>query len=511
MKRLFFILGVCIVSQIAVAQCKPTITLSISGCSGSFDGRLAERTAEALFNHYMEQAGIGFRSKQECDAFVGMVKSELDNLGTGNCRIHVNVSPCTGCLGSLSNEANIIAIGQGSSFYSTNPVNEINDWSKDYMDRMLALNPKHNNNSPNTMEPGDINYDRARLNERNNFGTPSYSGNNYTGDRYNSNRKSPINFSERNKLEEKFIVQETNDFIRTTKYQELPSMSTESFIEYCSQITKDAEHIRDIAPEVNYQLYCSETTENGQKVQNVFVEYIMPKNAEVSIMEDPFVEHNNKLRDIGDSPISTEDIKKYKELSEKSVLEEQMKKLEEEIEEIERAKRKEEYEASFAKRMIDELEKNQIEESFYIARNLSDLGLNQIPFDDAGKAGKVFGESLGIIIEKQFEKVREEAGIPEEPENIVADCISEIRELPGLGDLAKNYLGKTVGWFIVNAPEVGKTFGHGLAKINIFSQQREWKNKAELHTEEAQILNREGEIKKKELQELQEKIKQYGE
>ena len=45
-----------------------------------------------------------------------------------------------------------------------------------------------------------------------------------------------------------------------------------------------------------------------------------------------------------------------------------------------------------------------------------------------------------------------------------------------------------------------------MAKLNIYFQQREWKNKAELHTENAQMLNREAEIRKHKKQELE---KQY--
>lgn len=162
MKRLSLLLGICIVSQIAVAQCKPTITLSISGCSGSLDGRVAERVAESLFNHYMERAGIGFSSKQECDAFVNSVRSELNNLSTGNCKIRVNVSPCMGCAGSFSGDVNVIAIGQGRSFYSTNSANEIKNWSEDDMERMIALNPEYKATSPTELSMGSEEMDLAR-------------------------------------------------------------------------------------------------------------------------------------------------------------------------------------------------------------------------------------------------------------------------------------------------------------------------------------------------------------
>lgn len=502
LKRYIVLFYISIVSQVAVAQWKFNVSLSVNGCSG-FD-KVTENWANAQLKQWNATLIGGFPTKGECENARSIVISS--SVTDGKCKVQFTASPCVGSGGAVGN-VDVLGVSKGGSFNSTNPVNEINDWSNDDMERMLALNPEYNINSPSIMETGDINYDRARLYERNNFGTPSYSGNNYTGDRYNSNRKAPINFSERNKLEEKFVIQETNDFIRTTKYQELPSMTTESFVEYCNQIMKDVEHIRHLAPEVNYQLYCSETTENGQKVQNVFVEYIIPQNTEVNILEDPFAEQSNKLIDRGDNPLTIDDTNKFKEQSEKNALVEQMKKIQEELDELEKAKKREEYEALFAKRMIDALDLNQMEESYYIARNLHDLGMNQIPFDAAGTAGEVSGKTIGMIVENQFEQEREESGIPKEPENKIADFISEIREIPGLGDLAKNYLGKTVGWFIVNAPELGKSIGHGMAKLNIYFQQREWKNKAELHTENAQMLNREMEIKKNE---LEKKKKQYS-
>lgn len=174
MKRFFIIIGISIVSQVAVAQCKPTITLSINGCTGDLGGRIEERTAESLFNHYMEQAGVGFSNKQECDAFVNIVRSELNNLGSGNCRIRVNVSPCTGCLGSLSNEANIIAIGQGRSFFSTNSANEIQNWSNDDMERMLALNMNFQSFNPTNVATGDPSFDDVRLKSDYSFQTKDY-------------------------------------------------------------------------------------------------------------------------------------------------------------------------------------------------------------------------------------------------------------------------------------------------------------------------------------------------
>lgn len=159
MKRILVYTCMFIVSQIAVAQCKFSMTLSINGCSNSIGGRVAEKVAESQFNRYMEQAGIGFNSLQECNAFRNMIISQ--SYSYGNCRVRFNVSPCTGCLGSLSNEANIIAIGQGRSFFSTNSTNEIQNWSEDNMERMLALNPEYKYEEPSYVQTNDAQFNNA--------------------------------------------------------------------------------------------------------------------------------------------------------------------------------------------------------------------------------------------------------------------------------------------------------------------------------------------------------------
>lgn len=167
MKRTCLIIICCIVAQMAVAQCKITITLSVSGCSNTLDGRIAEKVAEAQANHYLEQAGIGFNSLQECNAFRSMVISQ--SYSYGNCRVRFNVSPCTGCPSGAAGDANILAIGQGSSFYSVNGAEEIRNWSEDDMERMIALNKEYQDMTPSMLTTGDDELDQrlAMLNDNN--------------------------------------------------------------------------------------------------------------------------------------------------------------------------------------------------------------------------------------------------------------------------------------------------------------------------------------------------------
>lgn len=146
-------------SQVAVAQCKPTITLSISGCANTLADKLAVKAAEAEANYYIEQMGIGFNSLQECNAFRNAIISI--SFGSGSCRVRYNVSQCMDCQNRAMGEANILAIGQGNTFYSTNGANEIRDWSNDYIERMLALNPDYPYFDPANVPTDDPEFNSA--------------------------------------------------------------------------------------------------------------------------------------------------------------------------------------------------------------------------------------------------------------------------------------------------------------------------------------------------------------
>lgn len=79
----------------------------------------------------------------------------------GRIESKTRTTPCSGPGGSTGS-VDVLGISKGSSFYSTNPVNEINDWSNDDMDRMLALNPNFANASATELSMGSPEADRAR-------------------------------------------------------------------------------------------------------------------------------------------------------------------------------------------------------------------------------------------------------------------------------------------------------------------------------------------------------------
>jgi len=155
MKRFFIVIGISIVSQIAVAQWKYTVSLSTSGCD-----YLEKKMAEGQVNYWMGEGYRTFGNKNECEQSRQFVMSQ--SYTNGNCRVRYIASPCTGPSGT-SNSVDVLRINRGSSSYSTNPVNEINDWSKDYMERMLALNKDFHSSNPTNVATGDPSFDDVRL------------------------------------------------------------------------------------------------------------------------------------------------------------------------------------------------------------------------------------------------------------------------------------------------------------------------------------------------------------
>lgn len=152
-KQFVLLIGISIVSQTAVAQCRLTATLSTSGkCSGSIDAGLQKAVAEAMVKHYNGKTLNSQECQQARDYLIGLSGSR------GGCTVRIN-AVCGGCVGAAG-ATDVLAVGKGTSFYSVNGVNEVNDWNKDHMEQMLALNPKYDSKEPETVYTGDDSFDR---------------------------------------------------------------------------------------------------------------------------------------------------------------------------------------------------------------------------------------------------------------------------------------------------------------------------------------------------------------
>lgn len=159
MRRLFLLLDIFIVSQIAWAQCKLTVTVSFSGnCGGSLDARLQKAVSEQMAQHWN---GMTFNSSTDCERAGLAARNDISG-SYGGCTAHVTVL-CGGCLkSSKAGNANMSGVGQGTSYYSTNVANEIQNWSEDDMERMLALNPEYRNEAPDRITTEDKDFNNAR-------------------------------------------------------------------------------------------------------------------------------------------------------------------------------------------------------------------------------------------------------------------------------------------------------------------------------------------------------------
>lgn len=151
MKRFLLLICISIVSQVAVAQWHYSVSATTNGC-----GYLDKSVAEAQVKYWMGEGYKTFSNKNECEQSRMFVMSQ--SYTDGSCRVKYIASPCTGSVGSSGNTSAFNSTN-GSSFYSTNPINEINDWSNDDMERMLALNPEYKPKESNTISTGDIAFD----------------------------------------------------------------------------------------------------------------------------------------------------------------------------------------------------------------------------------------------------------------------------------------------------------------------------------------------------------------
>lgn len=152
MKRISIIIGISIVSQLAVAQCKLTATLSTSGnCSGNIDAGLQKAVAEAMVKHYNGKT----LSPGDCE----QARKYLISLSgsSGGCTVRIN-AVCGGCAGTAGT-VDVLGVDKGGSFYSTTGVDEINNWSKDDAWRRMALDSKYESKEPNTIATGDPAFD----------------------------------------------------------------------------------------------------------------------------------------------------------------------------------------------------------------------------------------------------------------------------------------------------------------------------------------------------------------
>lgn len=163
----------------ANAQYTFTINVSWSGNCSGFTAQMNQ-----AISGFQSQAINGFPTRDLCEQTRAMCHQELGHIElvyydvrTGrvikrestNCKLNVTTSPCTGRpMASTVGTINALGVSQGTSFYSANSANEIQNWSNDDMERMLALNSSYMETRVEELSMGGVGTDLARRKVRQN-------------------------------------------------------------------------------------------------------------------------------------------------------------------------------------------------------------------------------------------------------------------------------------------------------------------------------------------------------
>lgn len=168
MKRLFLLIIVFGCIGTANAQWHFTITsMSYNDvCGGNAIPTYGELEVRIQKQLAIQSASKTYSSKEECEIHKSIATMNSSN---GGCYIRTTTSPCTGgIISGASGPADILAPSQGYSFYSTNPANEVRNWSSDDIERHLALNQQYQTNSSEAINTNDAKFNEERAEAREN-------------------------------------------------------------------------------------------------------------------------------------------------------------------------------------------------------------------------------------------------------------------------------------------------------------------------------------------------------
>lgn len=159
------------------ANAQYTFTLNVSW-SGNCSGYTAQMNQ--AIRGFQTQTINGFPTRELCEQTRAMCHQELGHIEiiyydvkTGkeikreatNCKLNVTTTPCTGRpMAGTVGTLNALGVSQGTSFYSANSANEIQNWSNDDMERMLALDKNFNSFETLNVSTRDDSYDYLRNN-----------------------------------------------------------------------------------------------------------------------------------------------------------------------------------------------------------------------------------------------------------------------------------------------------------------------------------------------------------
>lgn len=164
-------LNVLFLFQTIEAQYKFYVSISWNyNCHGVRECEEVIKRYNILYNNYLAQYSIGVKTRNECETarstFVSIMNNLQSVVSSVGARIHFTTTPCSG----LGNESFMfLGPNRGSSFHSPNIANEIQDWSKDYIEQLLALDTESKYSESMVLETNDHSFDEERNNLRKEF------------------------------------------------------------------------------------------------------------------------------------------------------------------------------------------------------------------------------------------------------------------------------------------------------------------------------------------------------
>ena len=147
MKRFFIVITISIVSQVAVAQWRYTLTISSGSTPTVINCGPYSTKVECEQHRQLDIAANTWSNSIGGDGWGGMIS------------VKATATPCSGPASSTIGNLDVLGVDKGNSFYSTNGANDIRDWANDDMEKILALNPEYSPKEPKTVATGDISFD----------------------------------------------------------------------------------------------------------------------------------------------------------------------------------------------------------------------------------------------------------------------------------------------------------------------------------------------------------------
>lgn len=142
-KSILFVLSTLVFYEFANAQIRFSASFSSSGdCNGSLGGKVMLTVAQGECDYYNNERT--FTSCEECNQFRDGFLSRGGTNTQYGCTIHYYATPCMPCGGNGSGgesfgETNVLGLLEGTSVFSSNPANEVQDWAEDNEELLKIL------------------------------------------------------------------------------------------------------------------------------------------------------------------------------------------------------------------------------------------------------------------------------------------------------------------------------------------------------------------------------------